>query len=179
MVNRAALLQTIEPLIEPSPTQREALLKLLDKVLVEASVVLPLETAQRLATSAKDELEIVIRELFVPKDVQRLAAKWEPLRTLDADLKESLRQDLIDLLRGRRRQYTGFAAVPLKEAQEDAVNYSTYITRSMPTKDAKKLLKAWNKKLSPVPTTRDQVVDHLLKLLDGSGTQAMGSLQIA
>jgi hypothetical protein len=173
-VNRAALLQTIEPLIEPSPTQREALRKLLDKVLVEASVALPLETARRLAASAKDELEIVIRDLCVPKDVQRLAAKWEPLRTLDADLRESLRQDLIDLLRERRPQYTGLCAIPLKEAQEDAVSYRAYIARSMPTKDAKKLLKAWHNKLRPVPTTRDLVVEHLLNLLDGDGAHAMG-----
>jgi len=170
VVNRAALLQTIEPLIEPSPTQREALLKLLDKALVEASVALPLETARRLASSAKDELEIFIRDL-VPKDVQRLAAKWEPLRALDADLKESLRQDLIDLLRDRRPKYTGLTAIPLREAQEDAISYGTYIARSMPTKDAKKLLKAWDKKLKPTPTTRDQVVRHLLKLLGDGGAR--------
>jgi hypothetical protein len=142
VVNRAALLQTIEPLIEPSPTQREALRKSLDKALVEASVALPLDAARRLTLSAKDELEIVIRDLYVPKDLQRLAAKWEPSRALDADLKESLREDLIDLLHDRRPQYKGFATIALNEAQEDAANYSKYIARSMPTKDAKKLLRS-------------------------------------
>ena len=119
MVNRAALLHTIEPLIEPSPTQREALLKSLDKALVEATVALPLEAARRLASSAKDEFEIVIRDLYVPKDMQRLAAKWEPSRTLDADFKESLREDLIDLLRDRRPQYSGLANITLAEAQAE------------------------------------------------------------
>ena len=177
MVNRAALLHTIEPLTEPSPTQREALRKSLDKALVEASVALPLEAARRLASSAKDELEIVIRDLYVPKDTQRLAAKWEPSRTLDADSKESLRDDLIDLLRDRRPQYRGPANITLDEAQADAANYSKYIARSMPTKDAKKLLKAWARNLRPMPTTREQVIDHLLKLLRSGG--AKGSRQVA
>jgi len=150
----------------------------LDKVLVEASVALPLETVRRLPASAKNELEIVIRDFYTSKDVQRLAAKWEPLRTLDADLKEILRQDLIDLLRGQRPQYTGPSAIPLKEAQADAVNFGTYIARSMPTKDAKKLLKAWAKKLKPTPTTREQVVDHLLKLLAGGSAQLASSRQV-
>jgi uncharacterized protein YdiU (UPF0061 family) len=172
VVNRAALLHTIEPLIDPSPTQREALLKSLDKALVEASVALPLEAARRLASAAKDEFELVIRNLYVPKDMQRLAAKWEPSRTLDADFKESLREDLIDLLRDRRPQYTGPANITLQEAQADAAKYSKYIARSMPTKDAKKLLKAWARNLRPMPTARDQVVDHLLKLLRGGGPQA-------
>jgi hypothetical protein len=168
VVNRAALLHTIEPLIEPSPTQREALLKSLDKALVEATVALPLGAARRLASSAKDELEIVIRDFYVPKDMQRLAAKWEPSRTLDADFKESLRDDLIDLLRERRPQYRGPASITLTEAQADP-NYSKYIARSMPTKDAKKLLKAWARNLRPMPATRGQVVEHLLKLLRGGG----------
>jgi hypothetical protein len=166
-------------LIDPSPTQREALLKSLDKALVEASVALPLEAARRLASSAKDELEIVIRNLYVPKDMQRLAVKWEPSRTLDADFKESLREDLIDLLRDRRPQYRGPITISLSEAQADATNYSEYIARSMPTKDAKKLLKAWNRNLRPMPTTRDQVVGHLLKMLRTGGGHSEGSRQVA
>jgi hypothetical protein len=158
-------------LIEPGPTQREVLRKSLDKALVEASVALPLEAAQRLGSPTKDELEVVIRDLYVPKDMQRLAAKWEPSRTLDADSKENLREDLIDLLRDRRPQYKGTDAISLDEARRDP-NYSKYIARSMPTKDAKKLLKAWDRKLRPMPTTRDQIVDHLLKLLSGAQSQA-------
>ena len=165
-------------MIEPSPTQREALLKSLDKALVEASVALPLEAARRLASSAKDEFEVVIRNLYVPKDMQRLAAKWEPERTLDADFKETLREDLIDLLRDRRPRYKGLSTITLTEAQADP-NYSKYIGRSMPTKDAKKLLKAWVRNLRPMPTTREQVVDHLLRLLRSSGAQGHGSRQVA
>jgi hypothetical protein len=174
VVNRAALLHTIEPLIEPSPTQREALLKSLDKALVDASVALPLEAARRLASSAKDEFELVIRNLYVPKDMQRLAAKWEPLRTLDADFKESLREDLIDLLRDRRPQYKGLATITIAAAQGDP-SYSKYIARSMPTKDAKKLLKTWARNLRPMPTTRSEVIDHLLRLL----RSGQGSRQVA
>jgi hypothetical protein len=178
VVNRAALLHTIEPLIDPSPTQREALLKSLDKALIEASVALPLEAAWDLSSSVKDELEIVIRDFYLPKDRQRLAAKWEPARTLDADFKESLRADLIDLLRDRRPQYTGLAMIPLGEAQAHP-NYSEYIARSMPTKDAKKLLKAWAKNIKPMPTTREQVIDHLLRLLRSGDAHAEGSRQVA
>jgi hypothetical protein len=145
---------------------------------VEASAALPLEAARRLSSSDKDELEIVIRNLYLPKDMQRLAAKWEPSRGLDADFKESLREDLIDLLRDRRPQYRGPATITLTDAQADP-NYSKYIARSMPTKDAKKLLKAWAKNLKPMPTTRDQVVDHLLKLLRTGGAQPMGSRHVA
>jgi hypothetical protein len=165
-------------LIEPSPTQREALLKSLDKALVEASVALPLEAARRLASSAKDEFELVIRNVYVPKDMQRLAAKWEPSRTLDADFKETLREDLIDLLRDGRPQYRGLATVTLAEAQADP-NYSKYIARSMPTKDAKKLLKAWAKNLKPIPTTRELVIDHLLRLLRIGGAHPEGSRHVA
>jgi hypothetical protein len=142
VVNRAALLQTIEPLIEPSPTQREALRKSLDKALVEASVALPLEAARRLSSSAKDEFEIVIRDLYVAKDMQRLAAKWEPSRTLDADFKESLREDLLDLLRDRRPQYRGPATLTLNEAQDPA---NTQIHRQIDAHQRReKLLKAWD-----------------------------------
>jgi len=42
-----------------------------------------------------------------------------------ADFKESLREDLIDLLRDRRPQYEGPAAITLHEAQSDASSYST------------------------------------------------------
>jgi hypothetical protein len=152
---------------------------LLDKALVEASVALPLEKARRLATSAKDELEIVIRDFFVPKDVQRLAIKWEPQRKLDAELKDSLRHDLIDLLHGRRPHYTGFALVALEEARRDVPRYREYITRSLPTNDAKKLLKAWDKKLRPMPTTRELLVRHLLKLLHGDGPDAVVPKRVA
>ena len=177
-MNRAALLNTIEPLIEPSPTQRQALLKCLDKALVEASVALPLDAARRLSSLVKDELEIVIRDFCLPKDRQRLAAKWEPSRTLDADFKESLRDDLIDLLRDRRPQYRGLAIITLGEAQADP-SYGKYIARSMPTKDAKKLLKAWARNLNPMPTTRKQVIDHLLRLLRSGGSHSEGSRQVA
>lgn len=168
MVNRAQLLQALEPLIEPSPTEREGLRTLLDKTLVQASIALPLEAARQLPASAKNELEIIIRELYLPKELQRLAGKWEPSRKLDADLKDTLRSDLIDLLHGRRPKYTGLAIVPLEEARKDAAHYREYVTRNMPTNDAKKLLKAWDKKIKPMPTARKQIIQHLVRLLNNN-----------
>lgn len=144
----------------------------MDKALVEASVAMPLESARRLAAASKDELEIVILDLYAAKDAQRLAAKWEPLRTLDADLKESLRHDLVELLRGRRDPYVGLTIIALKEAQGDPTRYRVLIERSMPTKDAKKLLRTWDRTLTPMPKARAQVVGHLLKLLVSAGRQA-------
>lgn len=140
---------------------------MLGKTLVEASVCLPIESARQLPSSVRAELELVIRDLYAQRDLQRLAAKWEPLRTLDKELKECLRDDTIDLLQDRRPLYSGLAIVSVEEAQGDA-RYRTYVARSMPTKDAKKLLKVWDKKLTPLPKTREQIISHLLKLL-GSG----------
>ena len=159
-------------MIEPTPTQRDDLRKLLDKALVEALIVLPLERAKRLAAKSKDELEIVILDLYAAKDLHRLAARWEPLRTLDADLKESLRHDLVALLQCRRTPYAGLTIIPLEKAQEDAAKYRALIEQSMPTKDAKKLLRAWDRTLTPLPKARAQVVGHLLKLLAGAGRKA-------
>jgi hypothetical protein len=42
----------------------------------------------------------------------------------------------------------------------------------MPTADAKKLLKTWDKKLTPLPTARDHIVGHLLRLLSAKQAAA-------
>jgi len=149
----------------PTATQRETLRKLLDKALVEATLALPFQSASSLPAAAKDELEFIVRELCLAKDLQRLAALWEPRRKLDAVLKDTLRQDLIDLLRGRRRPYEGLVVVPLSVAHGDLAGYRILIEQSIPTTDAKKLLKAWDKNLRPMPTARDDIVGHLLRLL--------------
>lgn len=151
---------------EPTPTQRDELRKSLDKVLVEATIAMPIESVRRLPSATKAELEVVIREMFINKDILRLAAGWEPLRKLDDDLKETLRVDLIDLIYDRRPQYTGPSLLDLSKAQEQAESYRTYISRTMPTPDAKRLLKTWDKKLKPAPKARGQIIDHLLNLLE-------------
>ena len=126
---------------------------------------MPLESAASLPAPAKDELEVIIRELCLAKDLQRLAALWEPRGKVDAALKDTLREDLIDLLRGKRHLYEVLVVVPLKVAHGDPAAYRILIERSMPTADAKKLLKAWDKNLRPLPTGRDDIVGHLLRLL--------------
>jgi hypothetical protein len=90
---------------------------------------------------------------------------------LDADFKESLRDDLIDLLRDWRPQYRGLSIIPVSDAQADP-SYGKYIARSKPTKDAKKLLKVWARNLKPMPNARKQVVEHLLRLLRSGGAHA-------
>lgn len=158
--------------MEPTPTHRNEIRKLLDKVLVEAAIALPLNKALELPLSAKQDLEIVIRDLFLPKDAERAAKTWEPNRKLDASLKASLREDLIDLLLGRRAPYAGLPKLDLETAQAHPERYSHLIRQILPTADAKKLLKAWDKKLKPVPTTRDQIVKRLVDLLESRARSA-------
>jgi hypothetical protein len=164
-VNRISLLQALEPLIAPTSTEREELRKSLDKTLVSVTLALPFDEAQRLTIGAKAELEIVIRDVFLAKELLKLAAKWEPARKLDAAFKETLREDLVDLLQGRRLPYTGPPNLDLDTARTKPAEVGIYITRSLPTAEAKKLLKSW-KTISPVPKERDEIVAHLLSLLD-------------
>lgn len=159
-------------LFDRSPgAHRDELRKSLDKLLVETAIALPFEHTQRLSPSTKDELEILIRDTFVAKDLTRLATKWEPQRKLDAELKDTLREDLIDLLHGSRRLFTAPIAVDLAQARTSVKDLGPYISRSLPTTEAKKLLKRWDKKLKPMPKSRAEIIRHLLKLLDESHKQ--------
>lgn len=158
-------------MIEPTPTQRDELRKSLDKLLVDVAIAIPFERAQQLSSVTKEELEIVIRDTFVVKDLVRLATKWEPQRKLDAELRDTLRDDLIDLLQGSRPRFVAPVAMDLAQAQSDIARLRSYISRSLPTAEAKKLLKLWDKKLKPMPKARADVIGHLLRLLDGSHEQ--------
>lgn len=134
------------------------------------STSLPLEAADALSSKEKKELEITIRDLYLQKDLQKLAKNWEPKRKLakpDEDLKDALRLDLIDLLNGRRSLYAEPDIVPLEDAQKKRAYYQELITRLMPTADAKKLLKSWDKNIKPIPKDREQIVGHLVRLLNG------------
>lgn len=115
--------------------------------------------------AAKAELEIVIRDVFLAKELLKLAAKWEPARKLDAAFKETLREDLADLLQGRRLPYMGPTKLNLDTARTKQKEVRSYITRTLPTAEAKRLLKSW-KTISPAPKERDDIVGHLLSLLD-------------
>jgi hypothetical protein len=168
MVNRAALFQAIEPLIEPTPSQREAIRKSLDKVLLESVQTLPLNAANSLPSPARHELSTVIRDLCSAKELAKIANRWEPQRKLDSDLKQTLRADLIDLLMEKRSCYRGLPSMPLNEARKQCEDYRGLFQNAVPTKDAVRLLKIWDKHLQPVPSTRDEVVQRLLALLSGT-----------
>lgn len=168
MVNRAALFQAIEPLLEPTPTQREAIRKSLDKVLLDSVQTLPLKAAHGLASSVKHELSIVIRDLCSAKELAKIAALWEPQRKLDSETKQTLRNDLLNLLKGDRPRYDGPPSEPLIEARHQVERFRALIQKAMPTKDALALLKKWDKHLLPMPSVRDQIVERLMALLSGA-----------
>jgi hypothetical protein len=171
MVDRLALLRDMEPLINPNPTQAESIRKTLDKVLVESTIALPLTAAQALPRAKRDELEIVVRH-FGQKDAEKLAVFWEPDRKLNASTKRTIKDDLADLLHGRRKVYALQKSVGLNAvrelADEERAVLRLAIKRLAPLADLKALLKEWDKHLSPKPTTRDANVDRLVALLDGA-----------
>jgi hypothetical protein len=174
-MNRAALLQAIEPMIEPGPTQREAIRKSLDKALVDLTLALPIHSAQSLPPESRDELEIVIRDLMGAKEVGSLAASWEPQRKLDSDLKLNLKIDLIDLLQRRRKPYAGLRLIPLNEARQAGDEYRKHIQRDVPTAELKKMLKAWDKNFKPISSTRAAVIQRLMALLAGAAPEVKAS----
>lgn len=138
-------------------------------MLVQLSLAFPVEAANELTDEQKEDFEITIRELYQGTDVKKLAKKWEPKRRLsksDEVLRASLQDDLIDLLHGIRPKYEGVELITIDDARRNAESFSVHVQRIMPTADAKKLLRFWNKKLKPFPKERDEVVRHLLKLLN-------------
>jgi hypothetical protein len=157
-------------LIEPTPTQRDQLRKSFDKLLVEATIALPFAKVRSLQPSVKDELKVVIRDMLGTKDLTTLANRWEPQRKIDAALKETLRDDLIALLDASRPPYVGPVTVDLERARDDAQALRPYIMHSLPTAEAKKLLKRWNRRLTPTPTAREAIIGHLLSLLNSEGS---------
>ena len=135
---------------------------------ITAIIGLSLEPAQALPSEYRDELEIVLCDICGPGDLLKIATRWEPARSLDAPLKQSLKYDLVDLLHNRRRRYDGFPMLTLDQAQQSPGDLRAKIQRLAPTKDLKRLLKAWDKHLTPIPTTRTGIVKRLLDLLDGA-----------
>ena len=165
MVNRINLIRALEPLIAPTATEREALRKSLDKALVAATLTLPFDQARQLEKPLRDELEIVLRDMLVAGDLKKLAKKWEPTRKLDAELQNSLRTDLIDLLQDRRPAFEGLKGLDLDSARAKPERVRASIEKSLPTADAKKLLKTWTK-AKTLPTAREEIIAKLLAVLD-------------
>lgn len=165
MVNRIGLIRALEPLIAPTATERDALRKSLDKALVASTLTLPLNQARQLEKPVRDELEIVLRDMLVAADLKKLAKKWEPARKLDAQMQESLRTDLIDLLLDRRPAFEGLKPFDLASARANPQRARIGIEKSLPTAEAKKLLKTWTK-AKALPTARNEIIAKLLAVLD-------------
>jgi hypothetical protein len=104
--------------------------------------------------------------MLVAGDLKKLAKKWEPARKLDAEMQHSLRTDLIDLLQERRPAFEGLKDLDLSSARAKPERARATIEKSLPTAEAKKLLKTWTK-TKTLPTARDDIVAKLLAVLDG------------
>lgn len=102
----------------------------------------------------------MLRDMLVVGELKKLAKNWEPARRLDADLVDVLRTDLVELLHGRRPLYEGLKGFDLTSARANSERTRAMIEKSMPTADAKKLLKNW--KVKPVPDGRDEIIAMLI-----------------
>ncbi len=167
MVDRTSLIKALEPCVKPTGTQAEAIRKALDKALTETVMSLPLAAATGLSPAVRADLEVVLNSLD-QKLAEKLAALWEPKRKLDADLKRSVKRELIDLMRMKRAAY-----VPITTSLEDARAGNTLALRAViehvaPVKELKSLLAKWDKNFKPAPTTRSGLVARLSELLDGA-----------
>lgn len=167
MVDRISLIQALEPCVKPTGTQAEAIRKALDKVLTDTVMSLPLSAVGGLSSSVRSDLEVVLRSLD-QKLAEKLAAAWEPKRKLDAELKSSVKKDLVDLLHGRRQPYEPIVFT-LEEARTGNVAaLRETIAHVAPAKDLKSLLAKWDKNFKPTPTTRSGFATRLGELLDGA-----------
>jgi hypothetical protein len=128
---------------------------------------LPLAAAIGLSPAVRAELEVVINSLD-QKPTEKLAAVWEPRRKLDADLKRTVKKELIDLLYKRRAAYEPIAT-SLEDARAgDVAALQAVIEHVAPIKDLKSLLAKWDKNFKPAPTTRSGLVTRLSELLNGA-----------
>lgn len=171
MVDRVALIKAIEPRLKLVGSQGEALRTALDKAVAEAVMALPLASAIEMPELTRGDLEVVLSTLE-QKQAEKLATIWEPKRKLDADLKSSIKKDLVDLLIGRRGVYEPITASLEEARQSNAAKWRAVIEKSAPAKDLKALLTKWDKNLNPKPTSRTGLVQRLLALLDGASPAA-------
>lgn len=133
--------------------------------MVAAALTLPFDEARLLNQSLRAELLIVLRDMLVVGDLKKLAKKWEPARKLDAGMQASLKNDLIDLLLDRRPRFEGLNGLDLGSARANPAWARLIIERSLPTAEAKKLLKKWTG-VRTSHTARDDIISQLLAVLD-------------
>ncbi len=161
------MIKALEPCVKPTGTQAEAIRKALDKALTETVMTLPLAAVDGLNASVRADLEVVLRSLD-QKLAEKLAAAWEPKRKLDAELKRSVKNDLIELLHQRRQPYEPIV-VSLEEARAgNAATLRATIEHVAPMKDLKSLLGKWDRNFRPIPTVRSGIATRLTELLNGA-----------
>ncbi len=167
MVDRAALIQHLEPKVEPSGSQKESIRKALDKALAELLVVLPLRAVHELPGSAKTDL-IAFIGMADQKTCEKVSALWEPKRKLDAELKATVRKDVLALIEARRPVYEP-VTVALSEAQAgDRKDIIAKVRSAAPVKDLKALVKKWDKHWKAAQESRKAYEDRLVALIDGA-----------
>ena len=168
MVDRAALIQQLEPRVQPTGSQKETIRKALDKALSELLLALPFRAVLELAGSAKSDLVALIG-MTDQKTCEKLSALWEPKRKLDAELKASVRKDVLALIEGKRPAYEPVAG-SISEAQAgDRMAIIARVRSAAPVKDLKALAKKWDKHWKPAQDTRKTYEDRIVALIEGAG----------
>ena len=169
MVDRAALIQQLEPRVEPTGSQKETIRKALDKALSELLLALPLSAANELHGYARSDLVALIG-MTDQKTCEKLSARWEPKRKLDAELKVSVRKDVLALIESERPVYEP-VAVSLSEAQAgDRKAFIGRVRSAAPLKDLKALAKKWDKHWKPAQDSRKAYEDRIVALIEGAGS---------
>ena len=166
MVDRAALIQQLEPRVEPTGSQKETIRKALDKALSELLLALPLSAAHDLGGNAKSDLVALIG-MTDQKICEKLSARWEPKRKLDAELKASLRKDVLALLESKRPAYEP-VTVSINEARAGDRKAIIGRVSAAPLKDLKALAKKWDKHWKVAQDSRKAYEDRIVALIDGA-----------
>jgi hypothetical protein len=166
VVDRAALIKTLEPCVRPTGSQSEAIRKALDKALSELIVTLPFEAFASLSDASKSDLAALI-EMLDQKTCEKLSALWEPKRKLDAELKKRVKGDMLALIKKQRPRYEP-VKLSLQEARNGCVSATITMVRSAaPIKDLKELAKSWDKFWKPTDEPRQAYEGRLIALLEG------------
>lgn len=168
MVDRAALIQQLEPRVQPTGSQRETIRKALDKAVSELLLALPFRAVLDLPGSAKSDM-VALLAMMDQKTCEKLSALWEPKRKLDAELKASVRKDVLALIEANRPAYEP-VTVSLSEAQNgDRTAIIAKVRSAAPVKDLKALAKKWDKHWKPAQESRKAYEDRIIALIEGAG----------
>lgn len=168
---RAALIHACTLAMSPTVAQLQTIRRDLDKAAVLVLLAMPFEAVRRLSPALVEEAATLIEDSANPAELAKLSKKWEPGRPLDEALKQRVRRDLADLVRGGRGPYIQPTYVSAQVARTlpdvDRVALREAIDHLAPTAHLKALLTKWEPKRKPMPKTRNELKAALLGLLDG------------